>query len=219
MGLINRLRHDFSGEIFYQIRKYRLKWITLRSGLITYPLLRLKGVKVGKNCTFYGIPDIRRYPGSTIIIEPDCKFRSHPYAGNIGINRRCLIYTRERGAVIRIGRGSGITGGVITARNLIDVGEGFLCGANALLTDSDGHYVQPDLRHTNGAATAPITIKDNVWLGTNAVVLKGVTIGENSVIGANSLVIKDVPANVVAGGTPCKVIKNLVTKDESIAAT
>jgi acetyltransferase-like isoleucine patch superfamily enzyme len=43
----------------------------------------------------------------------------------------------------------------------------------------------------------------------NAVVLKGVTIGENTVIGANSLVVKDIPANVIAAGNPCKVIKSL----------
>lgn len=52
-----------------------------------------------------------------------------------------------------------------------------------------------------------ITIADNVWIGGGAIVLPGVSIGENSVIGAGSVVSKDIPANVVAAGNPCRVIK------------
>lgn len=55
----------------------------------------------------------------------------------------------------------------------------------------------------------PITIGDNVWLGGNVVVTPGVTIGENSVIGAGSVVVKDIPANVVAAGNPCKVVREI----------
>jgi acetyltransferase-like isoleucine patch superfamily enzyme len=52
-----------------------------------------------------------------------------------------------------------------------------------------------------------VIIHDNVWIGLNTVVLKGVEIGENAVIGANSLVTNSIPANVIAGGNPCKVLK------------
>ncbi len=55
----------------------------------------------------------------------------------------------------------------------------------------------------------PIKIGNNVWIGGNVVVLPGVTIGDNTVIGAGSIVVKDIPANVVAVGNPCKVIKEL----------
>lgn len=57
----------------------------------------------------------------------------------------------------------------------------------------------------------PITIGNNVWIGGNVTVLPGVRIGDNSIIGAGSVVIKDIPANVVAVGNPCKVIKHLDT--------
>lgn len=60
----------------------------------------------------------------------------------------------------------------------------------------------------------PITIGDNVWLGANVIVLPGVTIGENSVIGAGSVVTKDIPANVVAFGSPCKVYREINERDE-----
>lgn len=55
----------------------------------------------------------------------------------------------------------------------------------------------------------PITIGNNVWLGGGVIVCPGVTIGDNSVIGAGSVVTKDVPANVVAAGNPCRVIRTL----------
>lgn len=57
--------------------------------------------------------------------------------------------------------------------------------------------------------THPVTIGDNVWICTGVCVLPGVTIGENSVIGAGSVVTKDIPANSLAVGNPCKVIRKL----------
>ena len=53
-----------------------------------------------------------------------------------------------------------------------------------------------------------------MWIGAGVVILPGVTIGENSVIGAGSIVTKDIPANVVAVGNPCKVLREIGEKDE-----
>ena len=53
----------------------------------------------------------------------------------------------------------------------------------------------------------PITIADDVWIGGGAVLLPGITIGQGSVIAAGSVVTKDIPAGVVAGGNPCRIIK------------
>lgn len=53
----------------------------------------------------------------------------------------------------------------------------------------------------------PVKIGDNVWIGGDVTILPGVTIGENSMIVAGSVVTDDIPANVVAAGNPCKVIK------------
>ena len=58
----------------------------------------------------------------------------------------------------------------------------------------------------------PIAIGNNVWIGMNCVIMRGVTIGENAVIGANSVVTKNIPANVIAAGSPCKVIKESAAK-------
>ncbi len=57
--------------------------------------------------------------------------------------------------------------------------------------------------------TAPVIIEDNVWIGMNAVILKGVTIGENSVVAAGAVVSKNVPPNVVVAGNPAVIVKHL----------
>lgn len=57
--------------------------------------------------------------------------------------------------------------------------------------------------------THPVTIGNNVWICTGALVLPGVTIGDNSVIGAGSVVTKDIPPNSLAVGNPCRVIRSL----------
>jgi maltose O-acetyltransferase len=58
-------------------------------------------------------------------------------------------------------------------------------------------------------AAAPVTIGDDVWVGGATVICPGVTIGNRSVIGAGSVVTRDIPADVVAVGNPCRVIRQL----------
>ena len=55
----------------------------------------------------------------------------------------------------------------------------------------------------------PVKIEDSVWIGGGAILLPGVTIGKNSVIGAGSVVTRSIPANCVAVGNPCRVIKQI----------
>jgi acetyltransferase-like isoleucine patch superfamily enzyme len=94
----------------------------------------------------------------------------------------------------------------------ITIGKNVLIGPNVTLCTT-GHPVHPKHRQ-DGMYSFPITIGDNVWLGGNVMVLPGVTIGENSVIGAGSVVTKDIPANVVAFGSPCKVYREINEHDE-----
>lgn len=59
-----------------------------------------------------------------------------------------------------------------------------------------------------------VTIGNNVWIGAGVTVLADVTIGDNTVIGAGSLVNKDLPADVIAVGTPCKVLRKIIANDK-----
>ena len=76
-----------------------------------------------------------------------------------------------------------------------------------------GHPILPTLREQGLQYNMPIHIGRNCWLGAGVIVLPGVTIGDNTVIGAGSVVTKDIPANVVAVGNPCRVLRPIGEKD------
>lgn len=95
----------------------------------------------------------------------------------------------------------------------IYVGDKVMFGPNVTVATA-GHPIDPELREQAMQYNIPVRIGDNVWIGANAVVLPGVTIGENTVIGAGSVVTKDIPANVVAVGNPCKVLREIGEHDK-----
>lgn len=86
-------------------------------------------------------------------------------------------------------------------------------GPNCTFTTAE-HAVDPQMRMDGIEIAKPITVGNNVWIGAGSTVLAGVTIGENSVIGAGSVVTKDIPANVVAVGVPCKVLREITEQDK-----
>lgn len=90
----------------------------------------------------------------------------------------------------------------------VKIGKNVLFAPNAGIYTA-GHPLDTTLRVAGQEFAYPVTIGDNVWLGAHVAVLPGVTIGENTVIGAGSVVTKNIPANVVAVGNPCRVVKEL----------
>lgn len=79
---------------------------------------------------------------------------------------------------------------------------------------TSGHPILPVLREQNYVYNLPVHIGSNVWIGSGVQILPGVTIGDHSVIGAGSVVTNDIPANVVAFGVPCRVVREIGEKDE-----
>jgi acetyltransferase-like isoleucine patch superfamily enzyme len=115
-----------------------------------------------------------------------------------------------------------MNGALVMAEERIEIGSHCLVSWNVGIADSDFHPLEPAQRLIDAQAlapffknrpprptlkTAPVKIADNVWIGMNAVILKGVTIGENSVVAAGSVVTKSVPANTVVAGNPATVVK------------
>lgn len=94
----------------------------------------------------------------------------------------------------------------------IYIGDYVMIGPNVTLATA-GHPISPSLRKEKLQYNQAITIEDNVWIGSNVSVMPGVTIGENSVIGAGSVVTRDIPSNVVAFGTPCRVVREITEDD------
>ena len=95
----------------------------------------------------------------------------------------------------------------------IYIGDCTMLGPNVVIATA-GHPILPELREKALQYNLPIHIGKNCWLGASVIVLPGVTIGDNTVIGAGSVVTKDIPANVVAVGNPCKVLREINEHDK-----
>lgn len=95
----------------------------------------------------------------------------------------------------------------------IYIGDKTMIGPNVTIATA-GHPILPSLREKAMQYNIDVHIGRNVWIGAGAVILPGITIGDNSVIGAGSIVTKDIPANVVAVGNPCRVLREIGKHDE-----
>jgi acetyltransferase-like isoleucine patch superfamily enzyme len=115
----------------------------------------------------------------------------------------------------------------------IEIGENFYTNYNCVILDdakvtfgdnvliapncgfyTAGHPIDAAQRNTGLEYAYPITVGNNVWFGGGVQVMPGVSIGDNAIIGAGSVVTKDIPANVIAVGNPCKVLREITEQDK-----
>ena len=115
----------------------------------------------------------------------------------------------------------------------IDIGENFYANYNCVILDcaavtigsnvlfapnvclyTAGHPIHHAPRNAELEYAFPIAIGNNVWIGGNVTITPNVSIGDNAVIGAGSVVTKDIPANAIAVGNPCKVIRTITDDDK-----
>ncbi len=95
----------------------------------------------------------------------------------------------------------------------IYVGDNTMFAPNVTVATA-GHPILPELREQGYQYNASVRIGKNCWIGAGALIMPGVTIGDNTVIGAGSVVTKDIPANVVAVGNPCRVMREISEHDK-----
>jgi len=98
---------------------------------------------------------------------------------------------------------------IICERTSVSIGDATLIGTNVEIIDSDFHCVHPDERCSGNHKTAAVKIGRNVFIGSNARIMKGVEIGENSIVGNSAVVYENVPPNVVVSGNPAQIIKQI----------
>lgn len=190
-------------RIFHLLDSARLRWRIAWGGYHKF-LARCRGVEFLGPCQFMGRPKFKLYPGTRVVVGAGCKFLSGHTDNLIGINRPCIISVYNPGTEVKIGAQTGFSGTVIGAFAGITIGDRVKCGANTLITDGDWHPEDP-----RSGEPRPVVIGNDVWLGVGVMVLKGAKIGDNVLIGANSVVTGEIPANVIAAGNPCKVIRAL----------
>ncbi len=127
--------------------------------------------------------------GPTIEIEPpfSCDYGSNIYAGD--------------GFFMNFG-------GVILDCCSVHIGEKVMCGPSVHIYTAT-HPTDPEARLSGLEFAIPVRIGNNVWIGGGVIICPGVTIGDHTTIAAGSVVVKDIPARVVAGGNPCRIIRHL----------
>ncbi|WP_081301173.1 sugar O-acetyltransferase [Gilliamella sp. wkB178] len=77
------------------------------------------------------------------------------------------------------------------------------------------HAINAEERAAGGCYAKPVKIGDRVWVGAGVHINQGVSIGDNTIIGSGSVVTKDIPANVIAAGVPCKVLRQITDADKT----
>ena len=128
-----------------------------------------------------------KHCGERVAIRRDCMFirpELISIGDNTGIGERCYF---RGGGKIHIGRWCQI--------------------ANNVIVVTTNHKIEKGRRYAGNTETFDVTIGDNVWIGSGAIVLPNVRIGDNSVISAGAVVTKDVPADVIAAGVPARIIR------------
>lgn len=96
----------------------------------------------------------------------------------------------------------------------VTFGDHVFIAPNCLFTTAE-HALDVEQRNEGLEVALPITVGNNVWIGAGVIVLGGVTIGDNTVIGAGSVVTRDIPSNVIAVGTPCRVLRPITEEDKT----
>ncbi len=122
--------------------------------------------------------------------------------------------TLARGKTVTIGNGTWINSGLTLIDDYkITIGQGCILATNVTIATC-GHPIDPVARAKGAMYAFPVTIGNNVWIGANVTILPNVTIGDHCVIGAGSVVTKDIPANTVAAGNPCRVLREIGEYDK-----
>ena len=184
---------------------------------------RMKGIVFGKGFMAYNkvyLTGCCRRGGGKIVIGNNFHLTSGDGINPICRNIRACIHLGSPQAIITIGNHVGMSSPCIWINERLAIGNHVNIGGNCIILDTDTHQIDYLARRgektvdpnvpTTTVQSAPVTIEDDVWIGANCIILKGVTIGARSVIGAGSVVTRSIPADCIAAGNPCKVIRTLM---------
>lgn len=176
-----------------------MNYLTLVRGRVTYQTYP----------TMYGFLTLNNNGicsmGSNLIFRNNCR------SNLVGITKPCSLSIEEN-AKLLIGNNVGLSGTTIYCAVSITIGNFVNFGGNVCVWDTDFHpidFIQRRNHQIEAINSSPIIIEDDVFIGANAVVLKGVTIGARSIIGANSVVSRNIPQDEIWAGNPAKFVKSI----------
>jgi carbonic anhydrase/acetyltransferase-like protein (isoleucine patch superfamily) len=205
-SLLNRI---IKGLYYRTVRPFH--WIGFyQKRLIKFILPNLKKI-TKKKVTFDQYPICNQTTRITgegkVTIGVKCMF-GYKLGGNF---YRGIIEIQPRYKQSRIVIGDNITTNnnlILCAANLIVIGNDTFIGQGVLIMDHEAHGIDPGKRKQLGEI-GRVIIGKNVWIGNNVTILKNSEIGENTIVAAGAVVSGHFPANVIIGGIPAKIIRNL----------
>ena len=170
----------------------------------------LWGVKHGEGLFFLGKTIIRTRHSGEIVIGDNVVFNSQCNTNLVGLLGPTIIDTRGGGR-IEVGNNSGFSSVVMSSRSSITIGSDVKVGGNVRILDHDFHSVESDYRRgfedSAHIRTLPVVIGDDVFIGTNAIILKGSRIGARSIVAAGSVVFGlEIPPDSIIKGNPAQVV-------------
>lgn len=201
-------------ELMYRINKKMYRQASLFFNYFN-TLVKMKGQGCYfKSFTTYGVPFIERdRRGGKIIIGNNLTMNNCLHNNLIGYTTPCVL--RAENARLVIGDNVGMSQTTLVALDAdIVVGNNVLFGGGAKVYTTDFHSLDYIKRRDQSQEkynrkSAPVVIGHDCFIGAGAIILKGVRVGDHSIIAAGSVVTKDIPADVIAGGNPCRIIRSL----------
>ncbi len=173
---------------------------------ITRLKLRAFGCSVGRGFVIDGKLWVWAQKRGCIDIKENVRINSRFGSNLVGLTNPAVFQCLGNGEIL-IGRSTGMSSVVLSARERIRIGNHVKLGGNVRIYDHDFHALDPlarrDPRTDAGQVRSqPVTIGDDVFVGANAIILKGVTIADRAIVRAGSVVACDVPADEIWGGNP-----------------
>lgn len=184
----------------------------LHDWLRTKFLLWLWGIESGRNVFFSGPTIIRTRKRGSIKMGSCILFNSRSRDNLVGLLSPTILDVTHGGEIV-IGSRSGFSSVVMSSRKKIYIGDRVMFGGNVRIFDHDFHSIDSTCRGTPAdyanVRSSPIIIEDDVFVGTNSIILKGTSIGARSIVAAGSVVfgLKIPPDSMVKGNPACVVGK------------
>lgn len=171
--------------------------------------------RISRDCKIDGFVFIKLSKQGKLKIGKRFILNSRKASNLVGITNRASFQVIENG-IIEIGNNCGFTSTVLSARTLIKIGNNVKIGGNVRIFDHDYHSLNYLNRRDSkldglNVKTEKVIIEDDVFIGTNSIILKGVHIGARSIIGAGSVVsLKSIPPDSIVAGNPAMIIKSKI---------
>ncbi len=177
--------------------------------------VRLSGVVVGEDARIYGGPIFSGVSNSNIVFGRRVVLCSDSEFTALGVVHPVVFRVMRPGARISVGDDCGFSGNSVCCAQSIEIGNRCLFGSGAMVFDTDFHprkvLGRRFSKNWDEIACASVKIEDDVFVGANAIILKGVTIGCGSIVGAGAVVGKSVPPFSIVAGNPALVVGKVET--------